>query len=201
MYAMVPMAAPGVVSASRAALPPASRVAVPSTRSRAASRLILAIEQLGLAALGDEDVCGLDIAMDDSFRVRGFESVGNLNPEIEKLLGLECAAFDAVLERLAFEQLHGDEWLAIVFANFVYGANIGMIQTRRGASFALEPLESLLIFSYRFRQKFQRHQPPQLGIFGLEDHTHPAAAKLFDDSIVRDFRAGKGIGIRHGGAS
>ena len=106
-----------------------------------------------------------------------------------------------MLEGFAFEQLHGDERLAIVLADFVDRADVRMIQPGSGAGFALEALESLLILGHGFRQKLQRHHAPQFCVFGFEDHTHPAAAELFDDAIVGDFGTGEGIGIRHGGAS
>src|ERR1700723_2548255 len=113
------------------------------------------IEQLGLAAFGDENICGLDIAMNDSFGMSGFKRVGDLNSEIEKLLGFEWAPFDAVLESFALEQLHGDERLAVVLADFINRADVWMIQPGRGAGLAFEALESLFIFSHRFRQEFQ----------------------------------------------
>jgi len=41
------------------------------------------VEQFGVALLGDENVGGFDIAMDDTTGVRGFESRGNLNTPLE----------------------------------------------------------------------------------------------------------------------
>jgi len=41
------------------------------------------IEQLRLAALRDEDVCRLDVAMDDALRVRGVERVGDLTARVD----------------------------------------------------------------------------------------------------------------------
>ncbi len=37
-------------------------------------------------------------------------------------------------------------------------------------------------------------------VFGLVDHTHPAAAQLLDDAIVRDGLADQRIGPRHSAA-
>ena len=37
------------------------------------------IENLGVPALGDENVGGLDVAMDDAFGVGGIERIGNLD--------------------------------------------------------------------------------------------------------------------------
>ena len=43
------------------------------------------IENLGVPALGDENVRGLDVAVDDAFGVRGVERIGNLDGEREQL--------------------------------------------------------------------------------------------------------------------
>src|SRR5271168_199355 len=56
------------------------------------------IENLGVTALDDENVGGLDVAMNDASGVRGIQSVGDIDGQIEKLLDLEGLAGDHVLE-------------------------------------------------------------------------------------------------------
>jgi hypothetical protein len=85
------------------------------------------VEDFGMAALGDENVCGFDVAMNDAFGVGSIEGVGNLNGEIEQVFQIDARAGDHVLESLAIEEFHGDEGLAAVFANVVNGADAGMI--------------------------------------------------------------------------
>src|SRR5215471_12708298 len=65
------------------------------------------IQNLGLTASRDKHIRGLDVAMDDAFRVRGFERVRNLDGQIEQRIRFERLAFDPLPERLPFEQLHG----------------------------------------------------------------------------------------------
>ncbi len=77
------------------------------------------VENLGLLALGHEDVRRLDVAVGDAFRVRRRERVGDLDREVEELIRLERLAGDALLQRLALEQFHGDEALAVKLADFV----------------------------------------------------------------------------------
>ena len=55
------------------------------------------IEDLGVAALGDENIRGLDVAMHDAFGVRGVERVGDFDGEIEQRIrypraGRRCGA-------------------------------------------------------------------------------------------------------------
>ena len=53
------------------------------------------IEDFGVAASGDEDVGGLDVAVDDAFGVGGIESFGDLNGSVEETLEFNwLAIFD-----------------------------------------------------------------------------------------------------------
>ena len=96
------------------------------------------IEDLGVPALGDENVRRLDVAMNDAFGVRGVERIGDLDAESRTDVDLQRTCRDAVLQRHAIEKLHGDERAAILLADFVDGADVGMIQRRRGARLAPE---------------------------------------------------------------
>src|SRR6202034_1647247 len=47
------------------------------------------VENFGVAAAGDEDVGGLDVAMDDAGGVSGVEGVGDFNADVEELIDLD----------------------------------------------------------------------------------------------------------------
>ena len=79
-----------------------------------------------MAALGDEDVGRLDVAVDDAFCVSCVERVGNLDGQGENSLGFHRRPVDAMLQRHAVQKLHGDEGRPVVLlADFVDGADIG----------------------------------------------------------------------------
>ena len=61
--------------------------------------------------------------------------------QVQEDLGLERLAADEVLEGLAFEQLHDDEVLALVLADVVDRADVGVVQGRRGPRLAPEALD------------------------------------------------------------
>ena len=60
------------------------------------------------------------------------------------VLQLERPSRQAAIERLAFEQLHREIELALVLVEAVDRADVRMIERRRGARLAPEPLDRLL---------------------------------------------------------
>jgi len=73
------------------------------------------VQNFCLPSGGHEDIGRLDVAVDNALRVRGIESVGNLNRQFEELFRLERLTLDEVLEGLPLQQLHSDERLSIIF--------------------------------------------------------------------------------------
>ena len=58
------------------------------------------IEDFGSSALGDENICGFDVAVNDSFRVRGLQSFRYFDAQLEQFVegkrlpvDVSCAAF------------------------------------------------------------------------------------------------------------
>ena len=155
------------------------------------------IQDLRRPALHEEDVRGLDVAMHDSLRVRRIEAVGDLDADLQELRDLDGPGGDAVLERLALEQLHGDERPTLELADVVDRADVGMIERRRRARLAAEPLDRLRIPGDVVGQELQRDVPPEPRVPGLVDHAHPAPAQLFQDAVVGDGAADHRRGVCH----
>src|ERR1700728_30070 len=100
-----------------------------------------------------------------------------------------------MLQRYAVQKLHDNERLPLVLPNFVDGADVGMVQGRSGACFAAKTFQSLRNLRDIFRQKLEGDEAPKLGVLGLVNHTHAAAAQFLDNAVVRDGLAD------HGGVS
>ncbi len=146
-----------------------------------------------MPALGDENIGGLDVAVNDAFAVGGIKRLGNLNGYFEDGLNFHGAAGDAMFECLAVEKFHDDIGFAIFFADIVNRADVGMIERAGGFGFALEALERLRVVRHIIRQKFQRNGAIQARVLSLVHHAHAAATEFFDDAIVRDCAADHGL--------
>ncbi len=123
--------------------------------------------------------------MDDAFGMRRIQSIGDLNRQFQQGLGRERLPLNAVFKRPALQKLHGDEGPALVLVDFVNGADVGMIERRGGAGFALESLQGLRVFGEFFRQELQGDAATEFGVLGLVYNPHPPAAQLFAHTVVR----------------
>jgi hypothetical protein len=92
---------------------------------------------------------------------------------------------------VAFQAFHGDERAPGVFTYVVNRANVGMIESRRRFRLAFKPFECLPVMRQFLRQEFQRHGSFQARILGLIHHTHPPAAQLLEDAVMRERLADK----------
>ena len=144
------------------------------------------IQNLRLAAVGHKNIRGLDVAVDDSLRVRGVERVGNLNGKIEQRFGLDGLAANTMLQRPPLEEFHGDERHAVLLVDLVDRADARMIERGCGARLTLEALQRLRVLHHLRGEKLQCDGPAQLDIFGAIDHTHTAAAQPFSYAVMAD---------------
>ncbi len=155
------------------------------------------IQNLGVAAFGDKNICRFDVAVHDSFCVRGIQSISELDGQGQQNVNLNRITVDAVLQRLAVEIFHGDESLAVVFADFVDGADVRVIQSRGGARFAAKAFEGLSVLCQIIGKKFEGGEAAELGVFRFVDNTHPTTAEFLDDAVMRNNLAEEGVRAGH----
>src|SRR6202040_828950 len=111
------------------------------------------VENLPPAAIGDENICWLDVAMEDALRAPRVERVSHFNRDLEQRVDAQRPGRDALLQRDALHQFHRDERYALVFVDVVDRADIRMVQRGCGPSLALEALERSGIGRHAQRQK------------------------------------------------
>jgi hypothetical protein len=143
------------------------------------------VEHLHLSCIGDEDVGGLDVTVDDAALVGGVERIGDLDAVFHQGREFDRLSADLLIQRLAFEQLHGHELLAVVVADLVNGADVAMVQGRSSSCFALKSLERLGFVLKIFREEFEGDVTAEVDVLSFVDNAHPAAAEAADDAVVR----------------
>src|SRR5438128_7265624 len=99
------------------------------------------IENFCLATRSDEEVRGFDVAVNDAFQVSGVKRVSSLNGEGKRFVKRKRLAGDGVLEGLAIQKFHDNEWMAVFFADFINGADVRVIESGGGLRFALKAIE------------------------------------------------------------
>src|SRR5512143_1189152 len=96
------------------------------------------IEDLCLFSMRNHNVGWLDIAMDDALGVRRFERVRNLDRQLKQSVQFQGPAVDAVLQRFALEQFHGEKMTPIGLPDLIDYADVRVVQRRSRPRFPLE---------------------------------------------------------------
>jgi len=91
-----------------------------------------------------------------------------------------------MFQRDTVQKLHRNESLAILLPDVVNRANIRMVQGGSSLRLALESRQRLSISGNFCGQELQSDETMEPGVFGFIDHTHPTAAELLQNAIVRD---------------
>ena len=100
------------------------------------------VGDLGRALLVDQDVLGLDVAVDDVAGVGGGERARDLDRVGDRLVDRQAAhAADAVLQRLALDVLEDDVGPAVLLPGVDHADDVRVAELGDGASLAPEALE------------------------------------------------------------
>src|SRR5690554_2473162 len=134
----------------------------------------------------DDDIRGFEIAMDDALLV-GFRQAGcNLRAHPHDLIERQRPVVQAIAQRRTVVARHRDERTAILrLIDFIYRADVGVIERRRRSSFTLEPLDGIRIAEELPRKKLERDGPIEARILYAIDYSHSPAAEFVDNAIVR----------------
>ena len=101
------------------------------------------VEDFHVAGARDEDVAGLQVAMDDAAIVRGGKGPGDLHAVLERLADRHRTARDDRRERLAVEQLGDGVRGRAVLADVVDRDDVRVGERGEGFHLALEPREGV----------------------------------------------------------
>ena len=184
MYAIVPISLPGLVR--RAPSGSVIMVLFSAHRQRPGQQLGESeVQHLGMAAIGNEDIGRLDVAMNDALLVRRVQRFGNVERNPQGLVGVQRIAVEHLEERVALHVLHHDVRTVAVLADFVHRADVGMVQSGSGARLAAKALQRGGVLDHVVRQEFQRHEAAKIEVLGLVNQSHTPTANQFNNAVVR----------------
>src|SRR6516165_10586027 len=98
---------------------------------------------------------------------------------------------------MALQQGHHHEGLALVFAEFVNRADVGMIQRGSSAGFSFKTFKRFRVLDKLLGQEFQRNTATQLQVLRFVHHPHAPATKDIQYSIMGNLTAEQ-VGARRG---
>ena len=140
------------------------------------------IREHGSAGLGEQNVGGLDVAVDDLLLVGIFQRAGNRGEEPGRLVVGHGMA-ELLFERAARQVIHHDIRHAILIAVVVDMHDVGVGELGEGFGLTLEALEHVGALSDVGADDFERDMALQLGVEGFVDRGHAAFTKLLDNMI------------------
>lgn len=113
--------------------------------------------------------------MQDAFRVRVIERIGDFGAVSHHDFGGQGGTAHEGRERLALDELHGDPCLAPLFADVIDGADVGVLELGGRPRFA-EGVRGRL-------DELERHVAIQPGVARAIDGAHAAFAESGDDLV------------------
>ena len=132
------------------------------------------IGDLHVTVGGDQDVLGLDVAVDDSGSARMLESSGNLLADTSDLLGAKDAAFcQDASKRLSVDVLHGHIRRGVLVAEVVDLHDVGVRQPRCISGFCAESRYEVGIRSAR-AEHLERDDAIEHRVTGTVHRAHAA---------------------------
>src|SRR5208337_2830856 len=111
-----------------------------------------------MAALGDENIGWLDVAMNNSFGVGGVECIRDLDAERHQGLHFQRTTGNAVLQRQPVQKLHDDEGTLTMLADLMDSANVGMVESGRRPRLPVEALQSPRVSRQFIRKELQGNE-------------------------------------------
>ena len=93
-------------------------------------------------------------------------------------------ASDHLFEGRPLQKLHDDVGPAEVLAEIMDRADVGVIESRGGARFSLEPFQSRRVLSDLKGQKLDRDRAPEANVLGAEELAYASGADLLGNAIM-----------------
>ena len=178
MYPAVPSTTPGIVGAV-ATWVEIGRLRVLRQLREAEVRDLHAAVARG----AEEDILGLQVAMDDAALVSRRHTARCLNRDVERCPMGKRAAQQRFAQRLTFEQFGDDIGFIPVDAHVEHSNDVGMAERGGRSRLALEALQAGAVTGELGPENFERNVASQPAVVGAIHLAHSARAERRNDLI------------------
>jgi hypothetical protein len=147
------------------------------------------VEDLQRAVQGEEQVLGLEVAVDDLDGVGCRCASGELKGQLDGLFRGQGTPFESPAQSLPLQDLGDHERKSLVRSDVVDREDVRVSQSRCGARFLLEPAQSIFIRCRLRGENLDRHIPAQSRILGAVDLAHGSGTQGLLDDIGSERRS------------
>ena len=147
------------------------------------------VEHLDLAAVGEDDVLGLDVTVQDARFVSPLEGACDLDREPQGLRDRKRPRRDTARERVALVVGQHEVGAALVGGpDLVQRADVGMIDGGDGTGLDEEALLGIEVARQVRREELEGDRAAQTGVLCAVDDAHATAPDLLEDPVAADGR-------------
>ena len=118
------------------------------------------------------------------------KSVCDFCSDTKQMLQRKRAFAQARTQRLAFQIFHDQEADSVLLADIIELADVGVIERRNSAGFALEPLFGVVLVGEMLRKNLDRDRSFKPGVAGAVDFAHAAGTDRRADLVGAEFGSG-----------
>ena len=171
----------------------------------AATRYPRCLDPLGQAEIGhpraalavDEDVRGLDVAMDHALPMGIFDGLGHRGHQFRRFLGRQRPLGQPGGQALTVDVAHREVVLSLVLADLENRHDVGMVEQGRRLRLGMKAIVVGFRGQLSGENHFHRDDAVERNLAGLVDHAHAAAGDLVHELIIAQVAdAGKLTGGR-----
>ena len=145
------------------------------------------VEDLRLAAIGDQDVVGLDVAVDDAEVVRDADRRKELLQEVDRHIDAETSVLiEPRPHRAALDPLHDNEEHGPVLVEVVDADDSGMVERRDGGRLTVESLAEVGVARVLLGQHLDGNRYFQARMRGAINDTHRSSPELRLDRVLSE---------------
>ncbi len=153
------------------------------------------VRDLRRLAVGDEDIVGLEVAVDDAAFVGMLDAARGLLEERDRLPGAARQLGDDGAERAALDELHHEKEPLAALADVVHLHHVRVVHAGERLRLAVEALADLVERHEAVAQELQRDGTVELPVDAAVHGRDGALAELVADLVARGERVAAG---RHG---